>query len=159
MRKLLSSVRDYILGAKFSHQSFLGFHNDKLLHQSYWWLFQLHELQHHNMECIIYLSLSIYVYMVNLDADGTQAQPEEHLVTHTAWTKRFKWSLWSCKLRDGLRSHARWTIETELHSEIERYSSSIWRWWLTEINHALGSCDQGSLVMHVEFMIIHNWRP
>ena len=81
MRPLRSFAGDFKLGAVFSQQWFLGSHNHKPIRVSYLSLLQSQEDSlHHNMACIIYLSLSIYIHTVNLAADGTRAQ-SEHLET------------------------------------------------------------------------------
>jgi len=43
-----------------SHQWFLGFHNHKVFHQSFWSLLQSQDSRHHNMACILLVSLYIY---------------------------------------------------------------------------------------------------
>ena len=58
------------LGAIFWHQRFLWFHNHKPFNLSYTSLLQSQDLLHHDMACIIYLNLSIYIHTANLAADG-----------------------------------------------------------------------------------------
>ena len=57
--------------AVFSQQWFLGFSNHKAFLVSDSSLLQSQDLLHHNMACIIYLSLSIYIHMANLAANAT----------------------------------------------------------------------------------------
>jgi hypothetical protein len=61
------------LSAVFSQQWFLGFHNHKAFRVADSALLESQDLLHHNMACIIYLNLSIYIQTANLAADGTGA--------------------------------------------------------------------------------------
>jgi hypothetical protein len=67
------------LGAVFPQQWFLGFHNDNAFHQSYSSFLQSQAWLHHNMACTMYLSLAMHIHMVNLAANSTRVEPEEHL--------------------------------------------------------------------------------
>ena len=58
------------LSALFSWQWFLGFHNNKAFRVSDSSFLESQNSLHHNMACIIYLSLSIYIHTANLAADG-----------------------------------------------------------------------------------------
>ena len=58
------------LGAVFSQQWFLEFHNHKAFHQSYWSLLQSQDLLHHNMACIIEVSQDIYIQRYRDNGDG-----------------------------------------------------------------------------------------
>jgi hypothetical protein len=60
------------LGAVFSQQWFLGFHNYKAFRVSDSSVLESQDLLHYNMACIIYLSLCIYIHTANLAADSTQ---------------------------------------------------------------------------------------
>jgi len=59
--------------AVFSQQWFLGFHNHKAFCVSDLSLLQSQDLLHHNRAGIFYLSLSIYIHIANMAADGTGA--------------------------------------------------------------------------------------
>ena len=61
------------LSAIMSLQWFLGFHNHKAFRVSDSSLLESQDSLHHNMACIIYLSLSISKHMANLSADSTGA--------------------------------------------------------------------------------------
>jgi hypothetical protein len=61
------------LSAVFSQQWFLGFHNLKAFRVSDSSFLESQDSLHHDMACIIYLSLPIYIHTANLAADGTGA--------------------------------------------------------------------------------------
>jgi len=67
------------LCAASSQQWFWGFHNHKASRLSYSSLLQSQASHHHNMPSIMHLNLFIYIRTVNLTADGTWAQLEEHM--------------------------------------------------------------------------------
>jgi len=79
-RLLYNCFWDFKLGAAFSQQWFLRFHNRKPFCVSYLHLLQSQEdllLQH--ITCIIYLCVSIDIHSVNQAAYGTPEQSEKHL--------------------------------------------------------------------------------
>jgi len=61
------------LSAVISQQWLLGFHNHEAFRVSDSPLLQSQDSLHHNMACIIYLSLSLYIHTANPAADGTGA--------------------------------------------------------------------------------------
>jgi len=69
LRLLCSPAGDLV--QYFSQQWFLGFHNHMAFRVSDSSLLESQDSQHHNMACIIFLSLSTYIHMANLAADGT----------------------------------------------------------------------------------------
>jgi len=70
----LWSSRDLGAGLRiFSQRWFVGFHNPKAFRVSDWSLLQSQDSLHHMIACIFYLSVSIYIQMANLAADGTGA--------------------------------------------------------------------------------------
>jgi len=141
------------LCALFSQQRFLGFHNHKVFQVSDSSLLQSQHLLHHIMACILYQSLSLYIHIVSLGADGTGVWSEKHLEMPIERTWRCTWGLWSCKLGDELGGCIQVSLEMHLEAEIklnqemhleaviEQVCRCPWRPWSSKFGDAFGGRD------------------
>jgi len=146
------------------------FHKHNIFHLLYLSLVQSQNLLHRNMACISYLGLSIYIHTINLAADITKVELEEHMETRIGWSQRCTCRSWSCELGDVLKGRVQVTLAMNLEGEIEWAQRCTmeaiiewvcrptWRQRLSALRDELGGHNQASMEMHLEAMIVWTWR-
>ena len=102
-------------------------------------LLQSQDLLHHNMACIIYLSLSMCVHTANLCCRRV-----------IEYNRRSTWRCPLRELRGVLGGYDHVTLEMYWEAVIEWVWRCTWRPRSSELRDALGGCDRTSLEMHKE---------